>query len=251
MIIQPQSTVDGVARCARYAFGPNRLHLCGPDANKEVLAYLEAGGSDAGLEHILQGFKTLYPYLQEIAQANNIHDPFANQVVEAYWIGNELLENIPLKNFYYHLLDKLNFKKRYNPKLLNQLVNKMPQGARMHHSFHVFNAYERTGHDNLLYTPENMDACRISWGRVTGVDGTKIILQRKPLILEGHHLKLDDEQEYILRRQLGADALFDELAPGQFITIHWNVPCEIVTEENIKWLEYYTKKHLELSNKSL
>ena len=88
MLKQKTTSVDGIARCTRYAFGPNRLHLCGPDANKEVLAYLKEGVSDPGLENLLRRFSTLYPYLQHIAQANHIADPCDERVVEAYWIGN-------------------------------------------------------------------------------------------------------------------------------------------------------------------
>ena len=64
---------DGVARCARYAFGPNRLHMCGPDANREVLAYLSEGVADDGLMYLLAKFKTLYPYLETIAHAKRLN----------------------------------------------------------------------------------------------------------------------------------------------------------------------------------
>ncbi len=247
---QTAATLDGVARCARYAFGPNKLHLCGPDANREVLAYLQEGASDAGLAHLLQGFQTLYPYLRQIAEANRIHDPFDQRVVEAYWIGNELLETIPVKRFYHHLAEVLRLKDRYDPRSFQQLVEKLPQGARMHHSFHVFNAYKRTGHDATLHTPESMDACRVSWGKVVAVDGLSVTLLRKPLVLQGYHLALGSEERYTVQRKLEDDFL-EALTPGEWLTLHWNVPCEIVTERNVQFLEYYTQKHLALANQTL
>jgi len=242
---------DGVARCARYAFGPNRLHLCGPDANKEVFAYLKEGVTDLGLQSILKGFATMFPYLQEIARANRITDPFDDRVVEAYWIGNKLLETIEPKTFFEHLAFGLRLKDRYDRKEFGQLAAKLPKGARMHHSFHVFNAYKRTGHDTRLHTLESMDACRISWGKVTALNGPKIEMQRKPLLLSGHHLALGEAIHFTLMRRLEEDGTFDDLIPGQWVTMHWGMPCEIISNESVKWLEHYTQKHIRLANLTL
>lgn len=251
MLVQTSLWRDGVARCARYAFGPNRLHLCGPDANAEVLAYLQAGATDLGLTRLLEGFNTLYPYLQHIAQANQVRDPFDTQVVEAYWIGNELLERIPVKTFYRHLTEGLGLQRRYSKRELGQLTAKLPQGARMHHSFHVFNAYKRTGHNDKLHTLESMDACRVSWGQVAEINGPTITVNRRPLLLQGHQLALGDAAEYIAVRRLEDDSSLDELKQGDWLTLHWGVPCEVVNERQVKWLEHYTKLHLALANQTL
>lgn len=242
---------DGVARCARYAFGPNKLHLCGPDANAEVLAYMKEGIVDPGLEKLLSQFSTLYPYLVHIAHANNIRDPFDERVVHAYWIGNELLETISVKSFFSHLADSLNLKRRYAKKEFDQLAQKLPQGARMHHSFHVLNAYKRTGNDVRFHNLETMDACRISWGRVVSLDGPRITLKRKPLVLNGYHIALDSEQTFAVTRQLQDDIEFDDLAAGDIISLHWGRPCEIITPQDARLLEHYTKKHIALSNLTL
>ena len=91
----------------------------------------------------MQGFKTLYPYLQEIAHSNGIVDPFDDRVVEAYWVGNALLETIPQQRFYRHLRDTLDLKRKYKTREFDQLIAKLGQGARMHHNVHVLNAYKR------------------------------------------------------------------------------------------------------------
>lgn len=241
---------DGVARCARYAFGPNKLHLCGPDANQEVLAYLQAGVVDPGLTGLLSRFGTLYPYLLHIARANNIADPFNERVVEAYWIGNELLESIPLKIFYNHLVESLHLKKRSKPKEFDRLVAKLPLGASMHHSFHVFNVYERTGHDQNLHTVASMDACRISWGRVVEVNGSQIKLMRQPLKINNNKLYLAAAEPYVISRRL-EDDFMETPKLGDLITMHWQVPCEIVKEKQVRWLDKFTLKHLDLANSTI
>ena len=97
------AVITSLLRCSRYAFGPNRLHYCGPNASNQVYAYMNENIEDLGLRSILEKFKTLYPYLRHIAQANGIKDPFDPRVVEAYWVGNALLDTVPKKKFYHFL----------------------------------------------------------------------------------------------------------------------------------------------------
>ena len=104
--------MDGILRCSRYAFGPNRLHYCGPDANKEIAEYIKNSETDLGLAHLMKQFQTMYPYLKRISEANHIADPFDDEVVEAYWLGNRLLDTIEKKVFYNHLVDDHKISKR-------------------------------------------------------------------------------------------------------------------------------------------
>ena len=78
----------GVLTCAHYAFPPNSLHYCGPHQSTTIKEYLQAQIAEPRLSTLLSQFETLYPYLQCIAEANNIKDPFDIRVVEAYWLGN-------------------------------------------------------------------------------------------------------------------------------------------------------------------
>lgn len=243
--------IDGVSKCARYAFGPNKLRMCGPDMQQELGAYIDAGETDAGLSRILGDFSTLTPYLQTIAAANNIANVFDPRVVEAYWIGNQLLETISTNTFYTHMRDTLQLKRKMKPKSFNELTNKLPQGARMHHSFHVLNVYKRTGNMEILHTLESMDSCRISWGTVTAVIGPKITVDRKPLLMDGHRLYLGSPESTTVMRRLDDDHTFEDLAVGDAISMHWGTPCEIITANNVRSLEFYTQKHIDLANQTL
>src|SRR3989344_1975062 len=137
--------MDGLLRCSRYAFGPNRLHYCGPDASRELLSYIKNDEPDFGLKRLLTQFETLFPYLKHIAEANDIPDPFDDQVVEAYWIGNHLLENVSQRAFYDHLRVRLGLQKKVGHKTFNLLTDKIGKGALPHHSFHVLDIWKRTG----------------------------------------------------------------------------------------------------------
>ena len=161
-----QFNAQGVLRCARYAFMPNRLSFCGPDKNKEIFDYCRHQTIDQGLNLILKEFQVLYPYLKFIARSNKIRDPFDERVIEAYWVGNSLLENVTKSDLYNHLIDGQQLKKKLNKKLFKKVINEIPLGAKPHHNFHVLSVWKRTGHLDVWHTLSTMDLCRISWGRI-------------------------------------------------------------------------------------
>lgn len=242
--------MDGVLRCTKYAFGPNRLHLCGPDSNSEIFAYMVQGATDAGLTALLIKFKTMFPYLQNIAQANNIADPFDNSVVEAYWIGNTLLETVSKKQIYSHLKDSLKVNKSLKKNEFSEVEKKIDAGAKMHHSFHVFNIWKRTGNDTSYHTLDSMDKCRISWGKVIAVDGPSIRVITEPLLMNANGtLQLGSEVEKKLIRKLNDDYMI-EVKINDIISIHWDVPCEIITPEQKQYLERHTQLSINLANSS-
>lgn len=218
---------------------------------RQLGSYIDAHTADPGLSRILEQFQTLHPYLETIAHANHIADPFDVRVVEAYWLGNELLERIPPKTFYAHMVDKLRLKAKTSSKSFEELSTKLPLGARMHHSFHVFNVYKRTGHHEILHTLQSMDTCRISWGKVTHVVGPRITVDRQPLLIDGHRLYLGPAESVNVTRRLDDDWTFENLQIGDYISMHWGMPCEIITPRNVHWLSHYTQKHLALANTTL
>lgn len=239
--------MDGILRCSRYAFGPNRLHYCGPDANAEIKAYIDNGAKDPGLQALLRGFETMYPYLKLIADANGLRDPFDERVVEAYWIGNPLLDEVEKKSLYRHLEEK-GVKDRVGIRSFDLVADKIRAGAVPHHSFHVLDIWKRTGNTGTDHTLESMDSCRISWGKVLTVDGPKITIETEPLVLQNGKLALGAPVRRDLRRALEARTDIEQLQPGEWITFHWGVPCEVVTERQVAQLRKYTLMHAAFAN---
>lgn len=238
-------------RCSRYAFGPNRLHYCGPDANSEIRSYINEGVNDAGLEKLLSQFQTMFPYLRHIAEANGIRDPFDDRVVEAYWIGNELLDHIDQRKFYRHLVEGQKLKRKIGAKSFSLVEEKVGQGAVPHHSFHVLDIWRRTGHLDREHTLESMDECRVSWGRVKNVNGPTITALTEPLLYADGKLFLGEPVEKKLARRLEAEYDIEQMRSGDLISIHWSVPCEVITERQAATLRKYTLRHLRLANRTL
>jgi hypothetical protein len=164
-------------RFIRYGFMPNRLGYCGPDRNNLLLQYGVEGAVDPELPPLLTQFLGPLPYLKAIAYGSGIDDIFDERVVEAYWIGNELLERVRAQELYEGLRER--FRKQLSPRMMELVAGKIPSGARPHHSFHVFDVWRQAGRleGNVLGT---MDNCRISWGTVKSVDGGAVMVDRRP-----------------------------------------------------------------------
>lgn len=242
--------MDSIARCTRYALGPNQLQLCGPDMSRQVLAYIEEDTSDDGLANILKNFQTLYPYLQQIARANRIKDPFDPRVVEAYWIGNQLLDTIPAKTYYRHLTNNLKIQKMSPVKQIDKLKDKLAQGALMHHSFHVLNIPRRTGYDNVEHTLDTLDKCCITWGKVLKVAGPTLTVSRQPITQKDNQLSLGPPHKQKITRHLEDTSLLDDVKVGDYVSIHWDTPCEIITPGQAANLTKYTNLSIDLFNQA-
>lgn len=199
----------------------------------------------------MKAFRTMHPYLKHIAEANNIKDPFDDRVVEAYWIGNELLDSIEKKRFREHLLENLQIKKRIGSRSFEQVCEKIKQGAVPHHSFHVFDIWKRTGNDEREHTVESMDSCRVSWGTVLEASGPHLTVDRKPLRYANGKLFLGFPHPERITRMLDSRADIDELTTGNIVSMHWGVICERITARHARMLEKYTLRHLELANQTI
>lgn len=250
-ISSTQNTWDGLIKCSRYAFGPNRLHYCGPDASSEIAAHIAHNESDPALVKLLSQFQTMYPYLKKIAEANRIANPFDVRVVEAYWIGNDLLENVEKKDFYEHLKNDHKIDKCIGKKSFELVADKIGKGAVPHHSFHVLDIWKRTGHIARPHTLESMASCIISWGTVKKADGMFLEVETEPLVYENGKLALGAPVMQKIARGLGAPIDIDEAKEGDIITIHWGVPCEVVTPAQARMLKKYTLRHIVLANETI
>ena len=239
---------NGILRCARYAFMPNKLSFCGPDKNRDLFHYSSTGEIDQGLNNILKEFQTLYPYLNFIAQVNKIRDPFDERVVDAYWIGNSLLEKVNKNKLYYHLLDNLNLKKKLPRLLLNRVIDKIPLGAKPHHSFHVLNVWKRTGNLDVFHTLNTMDLCRISWGKIKKIDWPNLEIEYSPLTIKNEKIELGEMIDYKIMAEINDSGFIQKPKIGDWISFHWNFACEVLNLNQIKNLDKYTKESIKLIN---
>src|SRR6187399_2463157 len=85
---------SGPVLFVRYAYPPNLHGYCGPTDTGSFLAYGRTEEIDPGFRQLAQAFSGAWPYLELIAGATGIADPLDHRVVEAYWVGNGLLDRV-------------------------------------------------------------------------------------------------------------------------------------------------------------
>lgn len=239
----------GALRFGRYAFPPNRLGYCGPDDHGTLLEYVASRRPDRGLVELERRFEGAYPYLALIALANRIADPFDERVVEAYWIGNRLLDRVGAAPFHESLRDR--FSRRMDRRSFDWLATKLGAGAVPHHNFHVFDVYARAGLMNDVAAPvllETMDACRVSWGEVVAAEADELLVSRPPLVLTDGRLALAEPRLERVTRQLDGRGFVAEARPGDSVSVHWSWACEALDARSLARLQAATARCLELAN---
>jgi len=242
----------GPVRFARYAFGPNRLGYCGPEASRELFQQATTGGDTAALRHLARDFEGAWPYLELIARANGIEDPLDDRVVDAYWIGNELLHGVTPALLGRSL--ELRFRPRLRTDGWRWMAATAEAGAVPVHAFHVLDVFPKIG---LLRTAELdgvlriMDSCRIRWGRVLERDGDWLVVSAVPLELAGGRLTLARARPERVRAWWDGASFLDAAEPGDTISLHWDWACERLDPERLRSLITWTRHELAIANRSI
>jgi hypothetical protein len=243
-------TGDGPHLFARYAYPPNALGYCGPADSASLLQQAAAGPAAAGdIAHSARGFAGAWPYLELIAAANRITDPLDRRVVEAYWVGNALLDAVPPGLLAASIEHR--FRRRAG-RGWERLAEAVPEGARPHHSFHVFAIYPWVGllREGQVSEPLRvLDRCRVRWGRVEEVRGDLAVVRSRSLTWECGLLGYGPTQLETATLSRGGQGLVDGLRPGEWVSIHWDWVCDRLTDNQRHALARYSRHTLAAVNR--
>jgi hypothetical protein len=241
--------VEGPLLFARFAYPPNALGYCGPDASGELLEYADALTVGGRLRDLARRFEGAWPYLELIAGANGMSDPLDRRVVQAYWIGNPLLDTVPTAAV------GASLETRFRPVVArgwSRLSAVVQQAPRPHHNFHVFCVYPwvgllRTGAtDDALHV---LDQCRVRWGRIEAVDGRTAVVRSRPLTWNGRALALGEHRVETVVVATDGHSLARDLTPGDLVACHWDWACHRLTRAQAVALRAETARQLDLVNR--
>jgi uncharacterized protein DUF6390 len=219
----------GALLFARYAYPPNALGLCGADVKGTLLEYGDAGESDAGLSELARTFEGAWPYLTLIAAANRIADPLDPRVVEAYWVGNELLDRVRPGELGRHLEER--FGRRLG-RARENVERAAGAGAVPHHCFHVFGVYPWLGllRSGVVDEPLRiLDQCRTTPAVVRTVDGDEADVLAPPLLWDGSCLALGEPAPRRVRWREGGRSFVRGPEPGELVSLHWDFVCDVLS----------------------
>jgi len=228
----------------RYAYPPNALGYCGPDGFRD---YAEAGVVDQGLVKQVQAFSGAWPYLELISSGCRIRDPLDRRVVEAYWVGSDLLDRVALGQLGDSMAER--FRKQVGNKF-QFLAEGVLAGGVPHHSFHVFGVYPWVGllgHDRMTtHALTVLDRCRVRWGKVIAVHGDQATVESRPLDWDGRLLTLGEPTAETAR--LALDGTAHNIVPGDWVALHWDWVCDKLTDRQLRALRGYSQRHLDMVN---
>jgi len=236
----------------RFAYPPNALGYCGPDADDVLLDYAAAGTADPGLRQLARGFSGAWPYLETIAHASGLADPLDRRVVEAYWLGNQLLDAVDAARLGRSLEERFRPVAGRDWPRLDAIIQRAP---RPHHNFHVFCIYPWVGLLRAAATGHALhvlDRCRVRWGRLREIAaGGTAVVDSSPLTWDGHHLGLGMTRPEVVTIAQGGRSLTSTLAPGDLVACHWDWVCHQLTPRQARNLRAETATQLDLVNRRL
>jgi Family of unknown function (DUF6390) len=245
-------TVSGPTLFARYAYPPNELGYCGPDDASVLLRRGSAAAQAQIAEHARQ-FEGAWAYLEIIAEAAGIADPLDARVVEAYWIGNELLDHVDQNSLVTTL------RERFGDQAGASWMPGPP-----HHGFQVFSVYPwvgllRRGTGDVALSV--LEQCRIRWGEVVAIEGERVRVQSRSLVVADGLLELGPAQEQtaawsvdgrtVLPAEAADGSLMSPVSVGDEIAMHWDWVCDVLSAAQAAQLELRTTDQLARTNAGL
>ncbi len=238
--------MQGVQLAARFSIATNRLKYCGPaDAEPALFRTIVEGKDLAASRNALLHFEALEPYLTAIAAKHGL-DPLDHDVVEAYWIGNKLLDDFTRDDFR-GVLDTLT--RRGLPRTMaDAFAAHLPERPLPHHVFHVsyVGVGNVTGH--VKTTLPNMEACRPAWARVLRISKVGLEVEKPPLEYVRGRLRLGAP----VRETVAYDPkVLRGIAAGDHVALHWNWPAVILTDGQLTNLKEYTERSLSAASDAL
>jgi hypothetical protein len=232
-------------RAALYALYPNELGLCGPGGRGKGKLYqyltTKSRVSDSQVRILLEQFTAAAAYLKLIAAANQIDDWLNPRVVDAYWIGNDLLKRVRPEDLKVMILDFVGRGKMARA-VAEEVIARTHYRHRPHHSFHVIAIGGVSG--QVKRGSIGQELCRIGWGRVASIgQGAELTVVSKSLRQKGGKFfpELEEERERLVRRDT---QLFPHLSVGDLVALHWGRVVEKITDDAARRLEYWTERTL-------
>ena len=228
-------------RACQYSFATNRLSYCGPEnAFQAFQAFVVRPSPEQAprIRQLLEGFTGLNLYLDLIASANNL-DRFDERVIEAYWLGNELLDSIPFDRFKGALSTGL-VRAGLPASIVKEKVARLQPSFNAHHSFHVL--YINFITPKVEKIIENLNQCLSLAGKVLEVKGNRLQVASRRLVQSGAAFAFEPCVKEV------ENPFIEEPQANELVSFHWDVAVERLSFTQAAALQKYTQVNLETVN---
>lgn len=219
-----------------YSFHPNKMGYCGPkEFCKDIYNCAKFGAASTDLENAMKGFVGFPAYYSLISKSSGMGF-FTEQVVESYWLGDDLSFGIKTSDLKAHL-EKTILKLAVDKDKLKKKLEIAPNGCKPTHNFHVLILGSVTGviSDEI----SKINKCVVNIGEVKKGG----IVEYKPLIRRGNKISLGSNK----REKMKFD--FCDAEPGEYVSIHWGYAIQKLNKKKKRYLEKNLNNHIKFRNK--
>jgi len=235
--------MNGTELAVRFSYIVNSLRYCGPaEAHKRFRHYLKNKDNKEEVDKLLTKFEALMPYLDAIAQKTG-KKPFDYDVVEAYWIGNELLDKLGKKDLE-KIINEL-VRNGLPIKMGERLIQKLPDGFVPLHAFNVFYVGVGQTTRKVPTTLPNMNKCMTSYGRVKKIEEKELMIVKSFVELEDNRYFFGKEKE---QKVMYMKEMIPEVKVDDIVALHWNFATVVLDDRQLENLKKYTQKVLDAMN---
>jgi uncharacterized protein DUF6390 len=240
----PSETLSGPLAFARFALPPNLLGYCGTEDHDALAGLASAGLDGDDLVELCRSFEGAWPYLELIAHGSGVPDPLDPRVVEAYWVGNGLLDRVTERAFHEDLVRR--FRGRTDRREWPWLADKPRTGAVPHHSFHVLEVMPRIGMlraGQVQAILPAMAECIVRPARVVAAaDDGALLAESRPLRMVDGRYELGPLTGLRVQRSWAGER------SGDAIAVHWGRSCGPLTQPQAARLEHQLRAAIARAN---
>lgn len=223
-----------------FSLPPNSLGYCGKKSATYKFRECIINGKCDGVKKEVGKFIVLYPYLKTISKITG-KPKFSKEVIESYWIGNDLLRKA--KNKDYEVLLKY-LKVQGVPKFfVDELREKKPQKFIPSHLFQVLHIGVGKASGAVPFNLTTINNCMIRFGKIEKIYKTNVTVSL-------NSLKFTKQKKYKLFLKRGAIQFDSKLTPGlksgDFVAVHWNMVIKKLNMDELNKLKFWTNEVIKL-----
>jgi len=227
--------MEGARVACLYTFGCPELRG-NPEAEEAVLKFIREPNPEnlPRIRTILEGLEPFVAY-QIIAAANGIEDPLSEEVVRAYWLGNDLLK-IVTDDILARVLSE-----RFHSRDL--LVAHKVRGRKPHHNLNVawlVSIVQQSVPQKLPHIISGASDCLVVPGRVIAGKEETIRVLASSIFVRGDQLLLVATPRKVKR------GFVEEINNGDLVSIHLDMAREVIREETAESLMAVTHESFQI-----
>ena len=203
---------SGLLLFCQHAYPASLKGACGQNNLEALRNFIQTGKQPKNIRQVLLGFPSAIKNLKQLSRQSGIKDIFDYRLVEAYWLGNNLLESFPKNKKPFHLASLLQ-------SLQPALKKDLPRSVKL------------------------LENCRISYGQVLKIEKPISRKQKigKAAIIAYAPLGFQNKTVVFQKDKIKKVSFIDpQIRKNDCVSLHHNYICSVLTEKQLIQLAGHT-----------